>query len=99
MARAGGQSTAAGVSFQALAIARAIIDVYQRKTDFVRPEVPPRADFGQAELTRVEVDDYVIQYAGVRVYHQAKSNAPGGGWKSASKAGPPREEDRLRIGA
>jgi len=77
--RAGGQSTATGVFFQALAIARAIVDAYQNKIDFVRAEVPPHTDFGQSDLIRVGVDDFVIQRAGVRVYHQAKSNAPSGG--------------------
>ena len=48
MPRAGGQSTATGVSFQGLAIARAIVDVYQGQADFVRPEAPPLADFGQS---------------------------------------------------
>lgn len=79
MARAGGQSAVAGFSFQAWAIARAIVEVYQGNFDSVRAEVPPHADFGEAGIIRVDVDDYVIQHAGKRIYHQAKSTAPGGG--------------------
>ncbi|HUT59176.1 MAG TPA: hypothetical protein VNA25_15110, partial [Phycisphaerae bacterium] len=78
MPRQGGQSTATGVSFQALAIARCIIDVYQENADWVRAEVPPKADLGTRELLPVSVDDYVLSRAGRRVYCQAKSNAPGG---------------------
>ncbi len=78
MSRPGGPSTAAGVSFQALCIAQAIVDVYQGRAEFVRPEAPPRADFGETELTLVHVDDYVVQRGGTRTYYQAKSNAPGG---------------------
>ena len=85
MARAGGPSTAAGVSFQALAIARAIIDVYQGRAKLVRAEVPPNADFGAGQLIAVAVDDFVVERDGVRVYHQAKSNAPGGGSWTVSK--------------
>lgn len=79
MVRAGGQSAVAGFSFQAWAIARNIVEVYQGNLDSVRAEVPPRADFGEAGIIGVEVDDYVIQHAGKRVYHQSKSVAPGGG--------------------
>jgi hypothetical protein len=79
MARAGGQSAVAGFSFQAWAIARAMVEVYQGNFDSVRAEVPPRADFGEAGIFRVDVDDYVIQHTDKRIYHQAKSTAPGGG--------------------
>jgi hypothetical protein len=79
MTRTGGPSTAAGISFQALAIARAIVDVYLGKYQSVRAEVPLQADFGQAGIIPVSVDDYVIQYDARRIYHQAKTNAPGGG--------------------
>jgi hypothetical protein len=79
MTRVGGQSAVAGFSFQAWAIARAIVEVYQGNFDSVRAEVPPHADLSEAEIVRVIVDDYVIQHAGKRIYHQAKSNAPGGG--------------------
>ena len=84
MARQGGPSTAAGVTYQALAIGRCIIEVYQGQADFVRAEVPPFAAFdgtepGQTDLVRVAVDDFVVQRLGRRFYYQAKSNAPGGG--------------------
>jgi len=85
MARAGGQSAVAGFSFQAWAIARAIVEVYQGNFDSVRAEAPPHADFGEARIFRVAVDDYVIQHAGKRIYHQAKSNAPGGGTWTLNK--------------
>jgi len=85
MVRSGGPSTATGVSFQALAIARRILDVHQGLAESVRAEVPPQADFGETSPTRVEVDDYVVQYGGRRVYYQAKSNAPGGGSWTLSK--------------
>jgi len=85
MARAGGQSAVAGFSFQAWAIARAIVEVYQGNFDSVRAEAPPHADFGEAGIVRVAVDDYVIQHAGKRTYNQAKSNAPGGGTWTLSK--------------
>lgn len=79
MARVGGQIAVAGFSFQAWAIARAIVDVYRGNFDFVRAEVPPHADFGQAGIIPIGVDDYVIHHAKTRIYHQAKSNAPGSG--------------------
>jgi len=49
------------------------------------PKPPPHADFGEAGIVRVAVDDYVIQHAGKRIYHQAKSNAPGGGTWTPNK--------------
>ncbi len=85
MARAGGQSAISGFSFQAWAIARAFVDVYQGTIDFVRAETPPRTDFGPAGIIRVTVDDYVIQRAKTRIYHQAKSNPPGGGTWTLNK--------------
>jgi hypothetical protein len=62
-----------------LAVARRIIDVYQGKAEWVRAEVPPKAELGAEGLLPVAVDDYVFSRAGHRVYCQAKSNAPGGG--------------------
>jgi len=85
MARAGGQSTAAGVSFQALAVARAIIDAYQGRIESVRAEVPPNADFGRENLISVDVDDFVTQQTRISIYHQAKSNAPGDGKWTVNK--------------
>jgi hypothetical protein len=79
MPRKGGQSTASGVAFQALAVARRIIDVYEANADWVRAEVPPKAELGAEGLLPVAVDDYVFSRAGHRVYCHAKSNAPGGG--------------------
>jgi hypothetical protein len=78
MARVGGQSAIAGFSFQAWAIARAIVEVYQGNFDFVRTEVPPHADLSEAKIVRVAVDDYVVKHAGKHIYHQAKSKPPGG---------------------
>jgi hypothetical protein len=85
--RSGGQATTAGVSFQQLAVARAIIEVYQGVADFVRPEPPPYADLGQQELVHVTdgAGDYVVRQNGRLIYHQAKSNAPGGGSWTVSR--------------
>jgi hypothetical protein len=87
MTRAGGPSTVAGITFQAFAIARSILDVYLDKYDSIRAEVPPHADVGQAGIVPVCVDDYVIQHGETRIYHQAKSKAPRGGTWTIDKLG------------
>lgn len=85
MPRTGGQSTATGVSFQGLAVARAIVDVHNGFAEFVRPEAPPHADLGGQALQHVVVDDYIIQKPTHRTYYQAKINAPGGGTWTLNK--------------
>lgn len=81
----GGPATATGIDYQALAIALALLDVYQGTADWVRAEVPPMAMLGDVELTPISVDDFVVRRSGEFHYHQAKSTAPGGGtWTVSS---------------
>lgn len=85
MSRKGGPSTANGVSYQALAIVRKFFDIYSGEIDSIRAEVPPKADFGEDNLIKVEVDDFVVCKDNIRHYYQVKSNSPGGGNWTISK--------------
>ncbi|HEY3319875.1 MAG TPA: hypothetical protein VGP72_05290 [Planctomycetota bacterium] len=78
-AEAGGPSMAGGVSYQALAIARALLDVFVGRAEWVRVEAPEQSDFGRSDLVQVAVDDFVVCRKSSLEFYQAKSSAPGGG--------------------
>ncbi|HEY3325068.1 MAG TPA: ATP-binding protein [Planctomycetota bacterium] len=86
-ARPGGPSTATGVSYQALAIARAILDVHVGHAEWVRAEAPEQSDLERSDLVPVIVDDFVVCRKGRLEFNQAKSNAPGDGIWTTSKLG------------
>jgi len=75
----------AGVSYQARAIARAILSTYLGEAEWVRPELPGKFEVGKDRLIPAAVDDFVVSRKGRRAYYQAKSNAPGGGTWTVSK--------------
>lgn len=73
MPRSGGPSTATGVGYQALAVARRLVDVHLDRIVSVRPEAPPMSSFG-GTLIPVSVDDFVVSEGVRRHYYQAKSS-------------------------
>lgn len=85
MAGRGGAATTRGISYQALAIVRELLDVLAGRCEYVRPHSPNKAELPGASstvetgLTPVRVEDFVAFRGGCLVYHEAKSAAPGGG--------------------
>ncbi len=83
----GGALTTRGISYQALAIVREMLNVLAGRASYVRPHPPELANLpyeresaaDKTGLTPVAVEDFTVDREGLPKFYEAKSNAPGDG--------------------